>query len=153
MHYRMLLALMGTLAFAACAPIEDSRGHNTDEADFKQIIPNQSTEADVRAVLGTPSATSSFGQQTWYYITTHKETVGPLAPEITAQHVYAVRFNESKIVTEIGEYQKEDSKPVQYVSKSTPTEGNEITFIQQIFGNFGRFNPAGSAINPRGIGR
>ncbi len=132
----------------ACSPIIDSRGHNTDEEDFKQIIPKQSTEDDVRAILGSPSSTSNFGAPTWYYITAHKETFGMLAPEITAQHVYAIHFDTNHVVTDIAQYTKDDSKPVALVRKTTPSEGNEITFIQQLFGNFGRFGTPGRTINP-----
>lgn len=148
-----ILVVIGLMAVAACSPIVDNRGHTTDAIDFKQIIPNQSTQDDVRAVLGSPSSVSSFGTPTWYYITVRKETEGLYATQITAQHVIAVQFDEKQTVSKIDEYTIEDGKKVTAVTKKTPTEGNTLTFQQQIFGNFGRFSTPGRAIDPRGLGR
>ena len=142
-----LVALM-----AACSPIVDNRGHTTETADFKQIIPGQSTQDDVRAVLGSPSSMSSFGQTTWYYITVRKETKGMLATEITDQHVIAIQFDAKQLVSKIDEYDMKDGQQVIAVTKKTPTEGNALTFQQQLFGNFGRFSTPGRAIDPKGLG-
>jgi outer membrane protein assembly factor BamE (lipoprotein component of BamABCDE complex) len=143
-----LVALM-----AACSPIVDNRGYTTETVDFKQIIQGQSTQDDVRAVLGSPSSMSSFGDPIWYYITVRKETAGMLATKITGQHVYAITFDEKHVVSKIDEYTIQDGKQVTAVSKKTPTEGNTLTFQQQIFGNFGRFSTPGREIDPKGLGR
>ena len=149
---RYILVVIGLVALAACSPIIDNRWHTTEAADFKQIIPNQSTQEDVRAVLGSPSSISSFGVPTWYYITVRKETEGMLATEITEQHVVAIVFDEKQVVSTIDEYTMKDGKQVTAVTKKTPTEGNTLTFQQQLFGNFGRFSTPGRAIDPKGLG-
>ena len=40
-------------------------------------------------------------------------------------------------------YGQEDGRTIAYVDRTTPTEGNELTLIQQLLGNLGRFNPEG----------
>jgi outer membrane protein assembly factor BamE (lipoprotein component of BamABCDE complex) len=141
------------IALASCSPIIDTRGHGVEAEDFKQLVAGQSKQDDVQALFGSPSTKSSFGDETWYYITARKETAGIFAPEITEQHVTAIRFDENKAVVDVTDYNKADGKMVQLVSKETPTEGNRMGFMEQMLGNFGRFNAPGRNINPRDIGR
>jgi outer membrane protein assembly factor BamE (lipoprotein component of BamABCDE complex) len=141
------------LLVASCTPIVDTRGHNLDEADFSQIIPGQSSPDDVRAILGSPSATSTYGDETWYYISERKETSGFNAPEVADQKVVAITFDADKKVADVKDYTKKEGKPVQIVDKETPTEGHELTFIEQMLGNFGRFNTPGRGIDPKTLRR
>lgn len=120
---------------------------------MSQIIEGQSGPEDVRAILGSPSAISTYGDTTWYYITARKETLGFYAPEVADQHVRAIHFDADARVSSIEEYTKKEGKPVEFVTKETPTEGHELGFIEQMLGNFGRFNSPGREINPRDLGR
>ena len=40
---------------------------------------------------------------------------------------------------------EQDALPVSVVSRTTPSPGTEASFLQQLLGNIGRFNPAGGA--------
>ena len=126
------------LVLASCSPIVDTRGYSQEAVDMRQLIIGQSKQEDVQALLGSPTARSTYGDTTWYYITTKKETVGVFAPEVTEQHVTAIRFNPDETVADIAEVKKEEGKPVQIVRKTTTTEGQSLTFMEQMLGNFGR---------------
>lgn len=153
----MILGWLGSISalalLASCTPVVDTRGHNLAEADMSQIIEGQSGPDDVRALLGSPSAISSFGHLTWYYINERKETLGFYAPEVADQKVVAIHFDENERVNKIEDYDKSASKPVEIVTKETPTEGHEMTVMEQLLGNFGRFNAPGREIDPRNLGR
>ena len=140
------------MVLASCSPIVNTRGHTHEADDFKQIVVGQSHADDVAAVLGTPTSKSSFGDETWYYITVKKETNGILAPEVTEQSVTAIRFDAAHTVADIAEYKKEQGKPVELVSQTTPSEGHSVTFMEQMLGNFGRFNAPGRGISSRDLG-
>lgn len=141
------------LALASCTPITDLRGHNNEQADFTQVVPGQTRSDDVLALLGSPSATSSFGDKTWYYITEKKETAGMFAPEVIDQHVTAIRFNADDTVAEISKTGKGEAKEVDFVEKETPTEGRKLSAMEQLLGNFGKFSTPGRQIDPRNLGR
>jgi len=138
---------------ASCTPIVSTRGHSEDTVDTSQIAAGQTTAEDVLALLGSPTTTSSFGDTTWYYVTQKQERVGVFAAEVTEQRVTAIRFDADKRVVDIASYAKEDGKPVTIVSKTTPTEGHDMTIIEQMIGNLGRFNAPGRQIDPRNLGR
>ena len=138
---------------ASCSPIVDTRGHSSDDVDLKQIIVGQTKAEDVTALLGSPTSSSNFGDETWYYVTQKQERVGVFAPTISEQHVTAITLDRDRVVSDISEYKKEDGKPVQIVSKTTPTEGHKVTFLEQMLGNLGRFNAPGRGMSDRNRGR
>ncbi len=138
---------------ASCTPIVDTRGHSAEALDLSQIVVGQTSSDDVAALLGSPTSSSNFGDETWYYITQKKERVGVFAPEVKEQHVTAITFDSTRHVSHVGEFTKEEGKPVQMVSKKTPTEGHDMTFIEQMLGNVGRFNGPGRGISQRNMGR
>ncbi len=142
---------MGMLV--GCYPMVDNRGHTTDAEDFKQIVIGQSRTDDVAAILGTPTAKSNFGDETWYYIILRRETVGMWAPEVADQNVTAIHFDGNHVVTSIDTHTKADAKNVEVVEKVTPSEGHELTIIEQLLGNLGKFSAPGRQIDPRGLGR
>ncbi|MES2984541.1 MAG: outer membrane protein assembly factor BamE [Pseudomonadota bacterium] len=150
---RFLLPISIAMMMASCVPIVDTRGHSNESADMSQIVAGQTSADDVAALLGSPTTSSNFGEMTWYYVTQKQERVGVLAPEVTEQHVTAISFDGNKIVKDISEYAKEEGKLVDIVDKTTPTEGHKITFMEQMLGNFGRFNSPGRSIDPRNLGR
>jgi outer membrane protein assembly factor BamE (lipoprotein component of BamABCDE complex) len=147
------LAVVALAVLAACKPMVDTRGHTTDPEDFKQIVTGQSRSEDVAAVLGYPTTRSNFGRETWYYITERKETLGLYAPEVADQTVTAVHFDDNQLVESIETYGKDDAKNIEVVKKTTRTEGHEMTMIEQLLGNLGRFGTPGRQVDPRGFGR
>lgn len=139
---------------ASCSQIVDTRGHSEEDVDMKQIVVGQTRADDVAALLGSPTSKSSFGDETWYYVTQKQTHSGVFAAEVSDQHVTAIAFDKDRTVSDISEYQKEDGKPVQIVSKTTPTEGHNLTFMEQMLGNLGRFNaPGHNAASGRNRGR
>jgi outer membrane protein assembly factor BamE (lipoprotein component of BamABCDE complex) len=152
MMIRLLLISL-PLLLASCTPMVDARGHSADALDISQVVKGQTRAEDVVALLGSPTTVSGFGDETWYYITQKQERVGLFAREVTAQQVLAIQFNTDKTVREIGEFTMEEGKPVQMVSRTTPTEGHDLTFIEQMLGNLGRFNTPSRGISDRNRGR
>jgi outer membrane protein assembly factor BamE (lipoprotein component of BamABCDE complex) len=137
----LLLALLGA-SLVACAPRQDYRGAQIDEDRLKEVRVGVSTEPQVGAALGSPSTTSTFPQwgTTWYYISSETEAVAFLAPEVIDQQVLAISFDKEGKVREIKRYGLKDGRQVAFVDRETPTKGKDITVLEQLLGNFGRFN-------------
>lgn len=146
-----LLLTTTALALSACSPNVQTRGHVTAPEWQEQLQPGVAGREDVLGLLGSPSTRSSFGQETWYYITTRRENYAFFKPAIADQDVLAVTFDSSGMVENIEHIGKEGLKAVEYTGRETPTAGHKLTFIEQLLGNMGRFNRPddGSA---RGVG-
>lgn len=136
--------VLGILAgTTSCAARIDQRGNKPDEEQVVQINPGVDDKIRVAELIGTPSTISTFDDRTWYYISKRTETFGFLEPEVTDQQILAVTFDDEGIVDNMRIYGQEDGRTIAYVDRITPTEGKDLTVIQQMFGNLGRFNPEG----------
>ena len=82
---------------------------------------------------------ATFDDDIWYYITQRSRTFAFFKPEIIDQQVLVVRFDEADVVSEINRYTIEDGLIVDPVTRETPTAGKELSVLQQLFGNIGRF--------------
>jgi outer membrane protein assembly factor BamE (lipoprotein component of BamABCDE complex) len=146
-RYRRTLLAGGGMAIAlavvACTPRIDQRGNKPDEEQVVLINPGVDDKNRVAELIGTPSAISTFDDRTWYYISKRTETTAFFEPDVTDQEVLAINFDENGIVQDMRVYGQEDGRTIAYVDRTTPTEGNELTLIQQLLGNLGRFNPEG----------
>ena len=60
-------------------------------------------------------------------------------------------FDENDVVREVKSYGMEDKVDVAVVDEITPTEGHSLSFMEQVFGNLGRFNNSSrNPTQPRG---
>ena len=128
------------LSMSACAPRVDTRGNLPDPENVAQIKAGESTRNDVTALLGSPSTVSNFDGEAWYYISKRTETTAFFAPEVENQQVLIVGFDKQGKVAKINTLGLKEGRIIDPVTRTTPTSGNEITLMQQIFGNLGRFN-------------
>jgi outer membrane protein assembly factor BamE (lipoprotein component of BamABCDE complex) len=128
------------LALAACASTVEQRGIQIDADKLKQIQIGQSSVTDVTALLGSPAATGSFGDITWYYIAQKMEYWAFRDPKIEAQDVIIIRFDKAGIVSAIDKKSLADAKAVAAVKQTTPSAESQLTVMQQLLGNVGRFS-------------
>lgn len=146
MSIRYFSKLFGLAALAvmlaACAPRQDFRGAQIDEDRLKEVKVGVSTDAQVAALLGSPSTSSTFDKwgMTWYYISSETEAVAFMAPELLDQQVVAIAFDGNSRVKEVRRYGMKDGRQVQLVDRITPTKGREFGVLEQLFGNLGKFN-------------
>ncbi|WP_158639087.1 outer membrane protein assembly factor BamE [Elioraea rosea] len=147
------LLLAGTL-LAGCGIVDstkDPRGHRVDKELLAEIVPGVQTRADVTALLGSPTATAPFGEETWYYIGGMTENRVGRVDALIEQEVVAVRFDRMGVVQGFEVIGKDEAKPIDPIARVTPTPGNDVSFLGMLLGNIGRFSPGGPAQN-RGPG-
>lgn len=125
---------------AACAPMVDTRGNLPSAERLSKITPGVQTRDEIAGLLGTPSNTSPFGEEVWYYVSSRTETVAFFAPKEVERTVVAVHFDDRGVVREVRSYGLAEGQPVDPVDRVTPTAGNEMNVLQQILGNVGRFS-------------
>lgn len=134
---------IGILAFAlllgACAPRIDTRGNLPDPELLADIEVGRVTKNEIEDTLGSPSSVSPFKGETWYYVSERTETVAFFAPEVKERKVVIIRFDKKGIVSEVKALDLEAGRNIQIVERVTPTAGQELTFLKQLFGNLGRF--------------
>jgi outer membrane protein assembly factor BamE (lipoprotein component of BamABCDE complex) len=92
--------------------------------------------------LGTPSTVSTVGNKTFYYISQlSTRRVQFLAPRATDQRVLAVYFDKNFKVERIANYGLEDGQVFDFISRTTPSSGQERSLISQLFKGGAKFQP------------
>ena len=145
MRIFLILLLISSVS-AACVAQREDKGYIRTTAEFDKIIPGTSTNKDVLELLGSPSSYSSFGQETWYYISARRESAAFLKPKVIDQNAVAIVFDTGGVVRSVENYSVKDRQDIAYSGDKTPTEGNHITIWQQLLGNLGRFNSEGGGL-------
>lgn len=143
---RLCLAVLSAgLVLAACAPKILQHGNLPDEEQVVQIQPGLDNKDRVQQLLGSPSTEGSFGQDIWYYVSKKTEQTGFFEPDVVDQGVLAVTFDQEGVVNDLKIYDQNDGRLVAMVDRETPTHGNEMSILQQLLGNLGRFDPESSS--------
>jgi outer membrane protein assembly factor BamE (lipoprotein component of BamABCDE complex) len=137
---RRWAAAFVALALAGCTISIDQRGNLPDPDKLAEIQPGTTTKEQVAKILGSPSSASTFNDDTWYYISRKTKQVAFFNAELLDQQVYIVDFNDRGVVTDIGHRAMEDGEHITPAPGATPAPGRELTFIEQLLGNIGRFN-------------
>jgi outer membrane protein assembly factor BamE (lipoprotein component of BamABCDE complex) len=150
----MALLLTGAaLATAGCSPRLDVRGNLPDPDDVLAVQPGITTRDQVAELLGSPSAVGTFDDKTWYYMSKRTETTAFFEPDVLDQEVLIVKFDDTGVVSDMQLYGDENAREIQPVERTTPNLGQELTVLQQIVGNLGRFNKEDSTNATPTVGR
>jgi outer membrane protein assembly factor BamE (lipoprotein component of BamABCDE complex) len=155
-----------SLLLIGCTPVIDQRGYLPDPEAESKITVGSDTKTTIQQRLGFPSTQATFGttaagSDAWYYISSVEKTVAFFTPTIQKRSIFAVYFDKDGKVTGMNHYSLKDGHIVAFETRTTPTRGKEITFLQQLFnatpgvpmGNQGQEqNPGGGGGPPRGPG-
>jgi outer membrane protein assembly factor BamE (lipoprotein component of BamABCDE complex) len=90
--------------------------------------------------IGSPTTVAPFDDNTWYYIGQKTEKRGILDEDVIEEKIVVVTFNQQGQLIEVKQAENEH-EDIPYVRRKTPTSGNEVTVLQQLMGNLGKFNP------------
>ena len=139
--FRLPLAATAlAVLLSACAPNLVQRGNLPDPELLSRIQPGSQTRIQVANLLGSPSSIATFGDEVWYYISSQTQTIAFYAPEVLEQKVVAIAFDDDGRVKNVRTYGLEDAQEIEPVARITPTGGREITVLEQLIGNLGRFS-------------
>ena len=136
------------LLAAGCAGQVNTYGDRLEADRLAKIRPGVQTKEDVSQILGSPSSTSVFGEESWYYISDLVETRSIFDRETKDRQIVTIRFNNDGVVSQVDAFGLERGKEVELVERETPSFGESVTLVNQVMGNLGRFNRADTA-SPR----
>jgi len=142
----MLVVLAG---FASgCTTIREKRGYIMEETLISVIQPGLDDKRSVERTLGRPSFTNTYGQESWYYVSSTTARKPFRSPKIKEHDALSVHFNAAGIVTGVERAGLEQVVKLNPDGKKTPTLGKDRSFLQDLFGNIGAVGaaPAGGGM-------
>jgi outer membrane protein assembly factor BamE (lipoprotein component of BamABCDE complex) len=126
-------ALVIALPLAGCFSETYHKGYVIPEGALEQI-PIGASQEQVLILMGTPSTVATVSGEVFYYISQRAERrIAFLNQDIVDQRVIAVYFDRSRRVERLANYGVKDGKIFDYVSRTTPTGGEELSLLGQIF--------------------
>ncbi len=128
---------IGLLLVSGCSNNVQVRGNLPDPEVVGEIETGVHSRRQVAERLGSPSAISTFEDRKWYYVGQKTTQFAFFEPEVLERNVLVVTFDGTGKVDETKAYTLADGQIIDPVSRTTPTEGRELTVLQQIFGNIG----------------
>ena len=136
--------MLATALASACSPIRTSNGYVPDNELVDKVRPGVHDKDSVAQLLGSPTSVAQFDNDVWLYVKRDAERLAFFEEKVTSQVVVEVKFDAAGIVSDVGRYNLEDGRDLELIERITPTRGKELTFIEQLFGNIGRFSNADS---------
>ena len=120
------------LLLGGCFSETYQRGYIVPDGALEQI-PIGSTQEQVLIVLGTPSTVATVSGEVFYYISQRQEQTSFLPPKETNRRIVAVYFDRNRKVERLADYGMKDGKIFDYVTQTTPSGGEELSYLSYMF--------------------
>jgi outer membrane protein assembly factor BamE (lipoprotein component of BamABCDE complex) len=129
------IAVIGLVcvALGGCTGEQFQKGYILPDGALEQI-PIGASQDQVLIVLGTPSTVATLDGEVFYYIS--QRTSRPVAfmnQHVIDQRVIAVYFDKNRQVRRLANYGMKDGKIFDFVSRTTPTSGQEMSYLTPLF--------------------
>jgi outer membrane protein assembly factor BamE (lipoprotein component of BamABCDE complex) len=97
-------------------------------------IPIGASQDQVLIVMGTPSTVATLNGEVFYYISQRSERpIAFMTDRIVDQRVIAVYFDKNRQVRRLANYGLKDGMIFDFISRTTPTSGQEINYVAPLF--------------------
>src|ERR1700758_4885913 len=127
-----IVALTG-MVLAACTSEQFQKGYILPPGALEQI-PIGASQDQVLIVMGTPSTVATLNGEVFYYISQRTErTIAFMNDKIVDQRVIAIYFDRNRQVRRLANYGLKDGKIFDFITRTTPTSGQEINYVAPLF--------------------
>jgi outer membrane protein assembly factor BamE (lipoprotein component of BamABCDE complex) len=97
-------------------------------------IPIGASQDQVLIVMGTPSTVATLNGEVFYYISQRAERpVAFMNQKVVDQRVIAIYFDKNRQVQRLANYGLQDGKIFDFISRTTPTSGQEMSYLAPLF--------------------
>ena len=118
---------------AGCTGEQFQKGYILPPGALEQI-PIGASQDQVLIVLGTPSTVATLNGEVFYYIS--QRTSRPVMfmnQQVVDQRVIAVYFDKNRQVVRLANYGLKDGKIFDFISRTTATSGQEMSYLTPLF--------------------
>lgn len=121
------------VTLGACTSEQYQKGYILPEGALEQI-PVGASQDQVLIVMGTPSTVATLSGEVFYYISQRSERkVAFMQQQVIDQRVIAIYFDKNRTVQRVANYGLQDGKIFDSISRTTPTSGQEMSYLTPIF--------------------
>ncbi|MCH2251503.1 MAG: outer membrane protein assembly factor BamE [Cognatishimia sp.] len=128
---------------AGCSAQYRNHGYVPSEEELTEVVIGVDTRESVAETLGAPTAGGVLEEGGFYYVRSRVRTFGPRRPQEVSRELVAVTFDTSGTVANVERFGLEDGQVVTLSRRVTDNGLGNISFIRQLLGNLGSFDPNG----------
>jgi len=131
------LALACAIGLSGCGAFSETfqRGYVLQQGALEQV-PVGASQEQVLIVMGTPSTVATVNGEVFYYISQKAERAAAFMPQtVVDQRVVAIYFDKERKVRKLADYGLKDGRVFDFYSRTTPTGGQELSYLRNIFKN------------------
>ena len=139
---RLAIGLAALAATVACAPIYRTHGYIPSAEELSAIQVGVTDRAAVETEIGAASTGSVLNDGDLYYVRSRVRHFAYREPEVIERQVLAISFDGADRVQNIERFSLADGKVVPLARRVTSSSVQDKSFLRQLMGNLGRFNPA-----------
>ncbi len=116
-----------------CTGEQFQKGYILPPGALEQI-PIGASQDQVLIVMGTPSTVATLNGEVFYYISQRSERpVAFMNQKVVDQRVIAIYFDKNRQVQRLANYGLQDGRIFDFVSRTTPTSGQELSYLTPLF--------------------
>jgi outer membrane protein assembly factor BamE (lipoprotein component of BamABCDE complex) len=120
-------------ALGACTGEQFQKGYILPPGALEQL-PIGASQDQVLIVMGTPSTVATLDGEVFYYISQRTERkVAFMNQQVIDQRVIAVYFDKKRQIRRIANYGMQDGRIFDYISRTTTTSGQEMSYLAPLF--------------------
>jgi outer membrane protein assembly factor BamE (lipoprotein component of BamABCDE complex) len=124
---------LASAALGGCVGEQFQKGYILPTGALEQI-PIGASQDQVLIVMGTPSTVATLSGEVFYYISQRSERpVAFMNQKVVDQRVIAIYFDKDRRVQRLANYGLQDGRIFDFVSRTTPTSGQELSYLAPLF--------------------
>ena len=140
---RFAIAAAALLSLGACSASYRNHGYVPPQEDLEQISIGVDTRASVQETLGPAASSSVVGDTGLYYVRSRVRSFAIMEPQVIEREVIAISFDGRGVVRNVERFGLEKGQVVPLARRVTDSGVTNKTFLRQLLGNLGRYNPQG----------
>ncbi|MCF6232756.1 MAG: outer membrane protein assembly factor BamE [Rhodobacteraceae bacterium] len=133
-------------ALSACQAVYRNHGHVPTPEDLAQIKIGVDTRDSVGETIGAPSSSGVLNDDGYYYVASRIRHRGAMRPQVVTRSLVAISFDQRGVVRNVERFGLEQGRLVVLERAVTSSSVQNKTFLRQLLGNLGNFNP-GNLVN------
>ena len=128
----LICAALGPV-LGGCTGEQFQKGYILPAGALEQL-PIGASQDQVLIVMGTPSTVATLNGEVFYYISQRSERkVAFMNQQVVDQRVIAIYFDKNRQVQRLANYGLQDGKIFDFISRTTPTSGQELSYLTPLF--------------------
>lgn len=139
---KVQIMLLGMLVLAACTFQTKHRGY-VFPADLQEQVADIKTTSALVEKIGAPQSKTMYGDEVWIYFGADENYRGPLAPTFTNETVLLAWVRGNRVLKTRVLHDADLPNVVIAEGETEIPAAIELSAIEELFNNIGRFSPAG----------